>query len=148
MEPVAFLRSAGFYVAGFGAAVVLAFFLLGAGRERANAPDENRWANAVMAAYMLAVTALPGAAGFAAVACASRSWRELRAGAASPIAAGCGALGYVAWLTGLGALTGLAIPFPLGALGVALRLVLPGALLGGLALLAARALHGNRAVTH
>ena len=142
MERVAFLRSAGFYVAGFAAAVVLAFFLLGAGRERAHAPDENRWANAVMAAYMLAVTALPGAAGFAAVACASRSWRELRARVVAPIAAACGALGYAAWLTGLGALAGLAIPFPLGALGIALRLILPGALLGGLALLAARALSG------
>jgi hypothetical protein len=89
---------------------------------------------------MLAATSLPGAAGFAAVACASRGWRAWRTAVAAPISAACGALGYAAWLTGLGIAAGFAIPFPLGALGASLRLVLPGALLGAVALGVARAL--------
>jgi len=138
---VAFLRSALFYLAGFVAGAALAALLLGAERQRAGAPDENFIENAAMAAWILGVTMLPAAAGFAAVTCVSRGWRGLRALTAAAIASLCGALGYLAYLTGLGAFAGLVVPFPLGALGVALRLVLPGALLGLLALGVARALN-------
>jgi hypothetical protein len=130
---VAFVRSALLYLAGFAAAAVLAAVLLGAGRPRANALDENRGENLAMAAWIVGITSVPAAVGFAAVACASRSWRELSARAAVPIAAACGALGYVGWLTGIGVAAGFAIPFPFGGLGTSLRLVLPGALLGALA---------------
>jgi len=73
------------------------------------------------------------------VACASRAWRALKATTVAAIAAASGALGYAGWLTGLGVAAGFAMPFPLGALGAALRLVLPGALLGAAAVGAARA---------
>ena len=136
---MAFLRSALFYLAGFGLAAVLAALLLGVGRPTAP-PPQPALENAAMVAWMLGATSLPAAAGFAAVACASRGWRALRARAAAPIAAVCGVLGYAAWLTGIGVASGLVVPFPLGALGMALRLVLPGALLGLLALGAARVL--------
>jgi hypothetical protein len=134
---VAFVRSVLFYLAGFAAAAVLAALLLGAGRQRAGAADENFAENLAMGAWILGVTSLPAAAGFAAVACASRAWRALRVRMALPVAAACGALGYAGWLTGVGVAAGLVVPFPLGALGAALRLVLPGALLGLLAIGAA-----------
>jgi len=136
---VAFLRSAVFYFAGFALAAVLAALFLGVGRPTAP-PPQPALENAAMAAWIVVATSLPAAAGFAAVACVSRGWRALRARAAAPIAAVCGALGYAGWLTGIGAAAGLVVPFPLGALGMALRLVLPGALLGLLALGAARVL--------
>jgi hypothetical protein len=139
MSRVAFLRSALFYLCGFAGAAVLAAFLLGVGRPR-TAPPDAALDNAAMAAWMLAITSLPAAGGFAAVACVARAWRSLRARAVAPISAACGALGYVGWLTGLGVAAGFAIPFPLGALGAALRLVLPGALLGAAALGVARAM--------
>ena len=144
---MAFVRSALFYLAGFGAAAVLAAVLLGAGRQGAGAPDENVAENLAMGAWILGVTSLPAAGGFAAVACASRAWRALRVRAALPLAAACGALGYVGWLTGIGVAAGLVVPFPLGALGAALRLVLPGALLGVLAIGAAAALRSAAART-
>jgi hypothetical protein len=136
---VAFLRSALFYLAGFGLAAVLGALLLGVGRPTAP-PPQPALENAAMAAWIIGATSLPSAAGFAAVVCVSRGWRALRARAAAPIAGVCGALGYAGWLTGIGAAAGLVVPFPLGALGIALRLVVPGALLGLLALGAARVL--------
>jgi len=135
---VAFLRSALFYLCGFAAAAVLAALLLGVGRPR-TAPPGTALDDAATAAWMLVISSLPGAAGFAAVACASRAWRALKATTVAAIAAASGALGYAGWLTGLGVAAGFAIPFPLGALGAALRLVVPGALLGAAAVGAARA---------
>jgi len=141
MTGVIFVRSAGFYLAGFGAAAVLSFFLLGVERRGAGAANEKLGENAAMAAYMFAATSLPAAAGFSAVACLSRGWRSLRPAVAGAIAAACGALGYLAYLTGLGAAAGFsAIPGGLGAAGIVVRLVLPGAVLGVLAVGAARAL--------
>lgn len=137
---MAFLRSALLYLAGFAAGAVLAAVLLGVGRPRAGASDENAAGNLAMAAWIVGITSVPAAIGFAAVACAARSWRELPARAAVPIAAACGALGYLGWLTGIGVAAGLVVPFPFGALGTSLRLVLPGALLGALAAVAAIAL--------
>lgn len=133
IETVAFVRSALLYLAGFAAAAVLAAILLGAGRPPRGAPEENGIDDFAMAAWILGVTSVPAAVGFAAVACAARSWRDLAARAAVPIAAACGALGYLGWLTGIGVAATLAIPFPFGALGTSLRLVLPGALLGAAA---------------
>jgi hypothetical protein len=144
---MAFLRSGAGFVAGFALAAAIAFVVFGAGRRGASAPDEDVAENLATAAYLLLVTSLPAAAGFAAVACASRAWRELRPSTAMWIGLACGFLGYAAVLTGLGGLTGRVLPFPLGALGAALRLVVPGALLGLLALGAARAL-GVRRVGH
>jgi len=143
MTGVIFVRSAGFYLAGFGAAAVLSFFLLGVERRGAGAANENLGENAAMAAYMFAATSLPAAAGFSAVACLSRGWRSLRPAVAGAIAAACGALGYLAYLTGLGGAAGFfAIPggLGLGLAGIVLRLVLPGAVLGVLAVGAARAM--------
>src|SRR6478735_7392803 len=129
MAGVVLVRSAGFYLAGFAAAAVLSFFLLGVERRGAGAPDERLGENAATAAYVFAATSLPAAAGFAAVACLSRGWRSLRLAGAS--AAACGAFGYLAYLTGLGGAAGFfAIPAGLGAAGIVLRLVLPGAVLG------------------
>ena len=141
MAGVVLVRSAGFYLAGFAAAAVLSFFLLGVERRGAGAPDEKLGENAATAAYVFAATSLPAAAGFAAVACLSRGWRSLRLAVASAIAAACGAFGYLAYLTGLGGAAGFfAIPAGLGAAGIVLRLVLPGAVLGVLAAGAARAM--------
>jgi hypothetical protein len=141
MRTVAFVRSALFYLAGFAAAAVLAAVLLGVGREHA-APggDGNVAGSLAMGAWILGATSLPAAAGFAAVACVSRAWRGLPLRSTLAIGAGCGALGYAGWLTGIGIAAGLVVPFPLGALGAALRLVVPGALLGVLAIAAAAAL--------
>jgi hypothetical protein len=139
MDRVAFVRSAVFYLAGFAVAAVLAALLLGVGRPR-SASARSTLDDAATAAWMLGVTSLPAAAGFAAVACVSRGWRSLRARIVAPVAAACGALGYAVWLTGIGVAAGFVVPFPLGALGMALRLVLPGAVLGAAALGAARVL--------
>ena len=133
------MRSAVFYLAGFALATVLAALLLGVGRPR-SAPPESTLDDAATAAWLLGVTSLPAAMGFAAVVCVSRGWRALRARIAAPIAAACGVLGYAGLLTGIGVGAGLVVPFPLGALGMALRLVLPGAVLGAAALGAAHAL--------
>ena len=133
-----FLRSVIGFVVGFVFAAVIAIAVFGVGR-RATDEDESPAGSLAMAAYLLAVTSLPAAAGFAAVTCVSKSWRAFPARRVFGIAAACGFLGYAALLTGVTNTAGVIVPFPLGALGTALRLIVPGALLGLLALAAAAA---------
>ena len=137
-----FLRSAIGFVVGFAFAAVIAIAVFGVGRH-ATDEDESPAGSLAMAVYLLGVTSLPAAAGFAAVTCVSKTWRALPARSVLGIAAACGFLSYAALLTGVANVAAPIVPFPLGSLGTALRLIAPGALLGLLALAAAAAARGR-----
>jgi|SRR5690348_3845534 len=142
-----FLRSAGGFLAGFVLAAAATIAVLGAGH-RGSGADESAAESLATATYLLVVTSLPPAAGFAAVTCGSKRWRELAPRAAVAIAAACGFLCYAAELTGLAGLSAVVAPFPLGAIGAAIRLVVPGVVLGLLALAASTFVGRRRHISH
>jgi hypothetical protein len=141
---MAFLRSACGFVTGFALAAVIAFVVFGAGHRAAGVADENPAESLAVAFYLLGVTSIPSAAGFAAVTSPSKRWRELPARRALSIAAAGGFVCYAALLTGIAGISAVVAPFPLGAIGAAIRLVVPGALLGLLAVGAAFTLGPRR----
>jgi hypothetical protein len=124
------------FVAGYVAAFVLALLVFGVWRRNAGASDENLLENAAMAGYMLFVTAVPAAAGFALVTSPWRSWRSLPTRLRVWLGVGGGVAAYVAQATGIATLL-LFIPLPggFGAIGAGFRIILPG-LVAGLAVLA------------
>jgi hypothetical protein len=131
---MSFLRSAAGFVAGFVASAVATIVVFGSGRGGAAPSGDPAAGSLAMAAYLILMTSLPAAAGFASVTCVSRRWRELSGRMLVGIAAACGFLCYAALLTGLVGFPAVVAPFPLGAVGAAIRLIAPGVALGLLAL--------------
>ena len=124
------------FVAGYVAAFVLSVLVFGIWRRNAGAPEENLLENAATAGYMLFVTAVPAAAGFALVTSPWRSWRSLPTRRRVWLGVAGGVAAYLAQATGVATLL-LFLPLPggFGAIAAAFRIILPG-LLTGLAVLA------------
>lgn len=132
-------RSFLFFAAGFLLAFAAAFLILGLGRKSAGAPDESLWVNAATAAYLLLVTAVPPAGGFGLVTSPFAAWRSLSPALVAGISAAAGAVTDLVGSTGLaGFLLWIPLPFGSGPIGIALRLMIPGAALGLIAVAAAR----------
>jgi hypothetical protein len=119
------------FVAGFAAASALAFAALGIWRRNAGAPGEPFAENAAMAGYMLVVTGIPAAAGFALVTSPWRVWRSAPTRNRIWLSAAGGLAAYLAQLTGIAWLL-LHVPLPGGSgpIGAAFRLFLPGIVAG------------------
>jgi hypothetical protein len=138
---VQFLKSAAIsavlYAAGFAAASVLLFVFLGVWRS----PEVTLRDNLAMAGYMLAVTAIPAAIGFGLATYWSKAWRSQRLALLAVLSLAGGALTEFLFLTGLALLPGnLLLPRSGGMVLVALKLLLPGVLVGFLELGVARLL--------
>lgn len=104
-------------------------------RPRWDAMLESGVANLAMAGYLILVTGLSAAVGFTLVTTASRAWRDLRFRRLVLLSLFAGALCYGAYLVGLAhALMYFAVPSGLGRFGVVLRLLVPGLVVGLMAL--------------
>jgi len=128
-----------FFAAGFLAAFVVTFVVFRIGRRESGAVERSLLDDAAVAAYVLLVTAVPAAAGFAIVTSPWPSWRSLSGARAGWLSAAGGVLTYAAHWTGLADVV-LRIPLPAGPLSASLRVLLPGLAVGVLALAAVRLL--------
>jgi hypothetical protein len=134
-----------FFAAGFIAAYAVSFAAFGLWRGSPGTAGEGLLGNAALAAYVLLVTAVPAAFGFAIVTSPWTSFRELRPAHVAGLAAAAGVAIYVAQVTGaVAVLFWIPLPAALGPIGAALRLLFPGAAAGLLALAAARLLRLER----
>ena len=125
-----------FFGAGYLAAFALAFVAFGAWRQGGRAPGQGLLEAAALAAYALFVTAAPAAFGFGIATSPWIWWRELPTPRVAWLSTAAGVVTYVAQLTGLAViLFWIPLPSGLGAVGSALRLLVPG-LAAGLVTLA------------
>jgi hypothetical protein len=130
-----------FFAAGFVLAYAVSSLAFGVWRRNAGAANESLLENAAVTAYMLLVTAVPTAFGFAIVTSPWPRFRELRPAHVAWLAVAAGVVTYAAQLTGLVAvLYFIPVPAGFGPIGAAIRLLLPGIAAGGIALAAARLL--------
>jgi len=130
-----------FFAAGFVVSYLVSVLVFGVWGKRAGAPTENLLESAALTAYMLLVTAVPTAFGFAIVTSPWPWFRELRLAHVAWLAAAAGVATYVAQLTGLVAVFFFVpVPAGFGPIGAAIRLLLPGFAAGALALVAAKLL--------
>ena len=137
----AFLFSAVGYVVTYA----LAYGVLGIWRGGGGSPNGTLLGNAAIAAYVLLVTAVPAAFGFALVTSPWPVFRDQSPGRVAWISAAGGAAACLAQLSGIaGLLYGIPLPAALGPIGAALRLLVPGMAVGVVALLAARLLRPRR----
>ena len=120
---------------GYLAAFALAFIVFGAWRQGGGAPGQSLLEAAALAAYALFVTAAPAAFGFGIATSPWTWWRDLPTRRVAWLSATAGVATYVAQLTGLAVfLFWIPLPSGLGAVGSALRLLLPGLAAGLVAL--------------
>jgi hypothetical protein len=128
----AFLFCAAAYIASFA----LASLLVGMGRGGADAAGAGVLERATWTAYLLLVSAVPAAFGFALVTSVFPAFRALSPARVAWIAAAGGVVVYVVQTTGLGGfLYWIPLPLP-GRIGAAVRLLLPGIAVGAAAVFA------------
>lgn len=127
-----------YFAAAFVAIYALSFLVFGIWRKSPAAPGAGFLETAALAAYVLMVTAVPAAFGFAIVTSPWPAFRNLAPSRVAWLSAAGGAATYLARLTGIDAVL-FRIPLPggLGPIGAALRLLLPGIASGVLMLGAA-----------
>jgi hypothetical protein len=123
-----------FFAGGFVGAYAASVLVFGIWRRNVSAPDGSFLEDAAMGAYVLLVTAVPAAFGFAIVTSPWTAWRNLRPRRSAWISVAGGVLTCLGQVTGLAWLL-LLIPLPggFGAVGAALRLLLPGIAAGAAA---------------
>ena len=130
-----------FFSAGFIAAYALAFLAFGIWRGNAGAgvPNGSFLENAAIASYVLLVTTVPAAFGFAIVTSPWLVFRNLEQARVAWLALAGGVATYLAQLTGIVAVL-FRIPLPawLGPINAALRLLFPGMAVGLIVLAAVR----------
>lgn len=130
-----------FFAAGFVLAYAVSALAFGVWRQKGAAANESILENAAVLAYMLLLTAVPTAFGFAIVTSPWPWFRELRPAHVAWLAAAAGVATYLAQLTGLVAvLFFIPVPGGFGPIGAAIRLLLPGFAAGALALVVAKLL--------
>ncbi len=134
-----------FGAVGYVVTYALAYGVLGIWRGGGASPNGTLLGNAAIAAYVLLVTAVPAAFGFALVTSPWPAFRDQSPGRVAWMSAAGGAAACLAQLTGIaGLLYWIPLPAALGPIGAALRLLVPGMAVGVAALLAARLLRPRR----
>jgi hypothetical protein len=126
-----------FFSIGFVAAYMVSAFVFGIWRKGGAAANGTLIENAAFTAYVLLVTAVPAAFGFAVVTSPWPAFRELSSRAVAWISGAGGVATYFAQLTGVAAvLYVVPLPAALGPIGAALRMLLPGMGAGAAAMFA------------
>jgi hypothetical protein len=138
-----------FGAVGYVVTYALAYTVLGIWRGGGASAGGGLFGNAAIAAYVLLVTAVPAAFGFAIVTSPWPAFRDQSPGRVAWMSAAGGAAACLAQLTGVaGTLTLIlfVIPMPgaLAPIGAALRMIVPGIAVGVVALVAARLLRPRR----